>query len=86
MNGPKDYYTKWSKSDRKRQISYDNICGIFLMIQKNLFIKQKQTHRLWKQTYGYQRGKVEGRDGLRVWDWHMHTIVYGMNGQQGPAE
>ena len=23
----------------------------------NLFIKQKQTHRLRKQTYGYQRGK-----------------------------
>ena len=24
----------------------------------NLFTKQKQTHRLQKQTYGYQRGKV----------------------------
>ena len=24
----------------------------------NLFTKQKQTHRLRKQTYGYQRGKV----------------------------
>ena len=24
----------------------------------NLFTKLKQTHRLWKQTYGYQRGKV----------------------------
>ena len=20
-----------------------------------------------------------------VWDWHMHTEVYGMTGQQGPA-
>ena len=26
-----------------------------------------------------------GRDGLGVWDWHMHTEVYGMTGQQGPA-
>ena len=26
-----------------------------------------------------------GRDGLGVWGWHMHTEVYGMNGQQGPA-
>ena len=25
----------------------------------NLFVKQKQTHRLQKQTYGYQRGKVQ---------------------------
>ena len=25
------------------------------------------------------------RDGLGVWEWHMHTEVYGMTGQQGPA-
>ena len=37
------------------------------MIQRNLFTKQKQTHRHRKQTYGYQRGK-EGRDKLGVWD------------------
>ena len=29
------------------------------MIQMNVFTKQKQTHRLRKQTYGYQRGKGE---------------------------
>ena len=23
MNGPRDYHTKWSKSERERQISYD---------------------------------------------------------------
>ena len=23
MDGPRDYYTKWSKPDRKRQIAYD---------------------------------------------------------------
>ena len=35
----------------------------------NLFTKQKQTHRLRKQTtYGYQRGMVGGRDKLGVWD------------------
>ena len=33
------------------------------MIQKSLFTKQKQTHRLQKQTYGYQRGKAGRRDG-----------------------
>ena len=26
----------------------------------NLFTKEKQTHRLRKQTYGYQKGKVGG--------------------------
>ena len=48
----------------------------------NLFAEQ--THKLWK-TYGYQRGQVRGRDGLGVWDWHLHTEMYGMTGQQGPA-
>ena len=23
MDGPRDYHTKWGKSDRERQISYD---------------------------------------------------------------
>ena len=33
----------------------------------NLFIKQKETYRHRKQTYGYQRGEGE-RDKLGVWD------------------
>ena len=49
----------------------------------NLFAEQKQTHRLWKQTYGYHRGQMVGREGLVAWGWHMHTEVYGMIGQMG---
>ena len=45
----------------------------------NLVAEQKQTHRILK-TYGYQRGQM-GWDGLEVWDWHMHTEVYGAIGQ-----
>ena len=26
-----------------------------------------------------------GKDGLGVWDWHMHTEIYGMTSQWGPA-
>ena len=26
-----------------------------------------------------------GRDGRGVWGWHMHTEVYRMTGQWGPA-
>ena len=33
------------------------------------------------KTNGYQREQMEaGRDRLGVWDWHMHTEVYGMIG------
>ena len=46
MDGPRDhdYHTKWSKSNRKRQASYDITCIWNLekkMIQRNLFTKQK---------------------------------------------
>ena len=47
------------------------------IIQMNLFTKLKQTH-------GCQGGMVVGRGGLGVWDWHIHTTVYGMDGQIGP--
>ena len=69
MDGPRDYHTKWSKSDRERKISYDiTYVESEKIIQMNLFTKQKQTHRLRKQTYGYQRGKLGGRNKLAVWD------------------
>ena len=38
------------------------------MIQVNLYTKQKQTYRLEKQIYGYQRGKVGEKDKLGVGD------------------
>ena len=38
------------------------------MMQKTLFIKQKQTHRFQNQTYGYQRENVEDRNKLGAWD------------------
>ena len=58
MDGPRDYHTKWSKSDRERQIWYHLCVECKKIIQTNLFTKQKQTHRHRKQIYGYQRGKV----------------------------
>ena len=55
------------------------------MIQMNLFTKRKQTHRHRKQTYGYQRGRLAGRDKLGDWDWHIHTTIYKIDNQQGPT-
>ena len=43
------------------------------MIQINLFTKQKQTHRLRKQTYGYQREKW----GVKLGGWiNIYTLLY----------
>ena len=57
---------------REKQIPYEitYICRIFKkkMIQMNLFTKQKETHRLREQIYGYQGVKVVGKDRLADWD------------------
>ena len=71
MDGPRDDHTKWNKSDRERQISYDITCmwnPKRKMIFENLCTKQKWSHRLRKQIYDYQKGKVEERDKLGGWD------------------
>ena len=55
MNGPGDYHTKWSKSDRERQISYD------ITYMWNL--KKK----LYKWTYRQNRNRfTELENKLRV--------------------
>ena len=33
--------------------------------------KQKYMLRLTELTYGYQWGRVDGRDRLGVWEWHV---------------
>ena len=69
MDGPRDNHTRWSKSDREKEILYYLYVESKKIIQINLFMKQKQTHKHRKQTYGYQSGKARvGRDKLGVWD------------------
>ena len=50
MDGPRDFHTKRSKSDRERQVSYDitYMWNLIKMIQMSLFTKQKQTNRSQK--------------------------------------
>ena len=51
MDGPRDFHTKWNKSDRKRQISYDMTCII------------KQWH---KWTYLQNRNKLTGIENKQM--------------------
>ena len=43
MNGPRDYHTKWSKSEGEKQIAYDitYMWKLTTMIQMKLCAKQK---------------------------------------------
>ena len=77
MDGPRGYHAKksdrsWTEKD-KYQWHYLYVESKKI-IQMNLFVKQ--THRLQKQTYGYQTGKVLGRDELGVWELtYIHYYI-----------
>ena len=48
--------------------------------------KTESDSQILKTHYGYQTRQTGKRDGLRIWDWHMHFVVmYGMDGQPGPT-
>ena len=51
MDGPRNYHTKWSKSERERQISF---YITYLWILK--YDTNELTYKNRKQTYGYKRG------------------------------
>ena len=57
-----------SQTEKDKYHMLSLICGLYNMIQMNLFPKQKQTQRHRKQTCGSQRGKWLGEDKSGVWD------------------
>ena len=63
MNGPRDYHTKWSQTDKYHMITHvepKKLC-------KWTIYKTEQTHRLQKQNYSYQMENMGGRDKYEFW-------------------
>ena len=53
MDGPRDYHTEWSKSNRKGEISYDiPYMWNVKRNDRNELTKQKETLRPTEWTYG----------------------------------
>ena len=73
MDGPRDYHTKWSKSEKERQISSITYMWNLNITHMNLFTEQKQTHRHKRQTYGYQRENAGGETG---WEFGLVDANY----------
>ena len=61
--------TTLSQSEKDKHHTISFICGIFKNDANELIYKTEHTHRLQKQTYGYQRGQVRERDGWEFWAW-----------------
>ena len=47
-------------------------------------LHNRSIHRCQRQIYALLKG-TGGGHRLGVWDWYVRTIVYGMDGQWGPA-
>ena len=86
MDGPADYHTKWSKSDRERQISYD-IAYMWNLKKWYKWTYLQNRNRLTdleNELIVTKRGR-QGRDSLEIWDWHVHTAIFKTDNQQGPT-
>ena len=59
--------SKISQTEKDNTMRYHLHVETKKMIPMNLFIKQKQTHRHRKESFGYQRGREMERDKLRIW-------------------
>ena len=65
MDGPGDYYTKWSKSERERQIPYDfTYMWNLKCIQINISMKQKTDSQIGRTDLWLPRGRrgEQGKD------------------------
>ena len=69
MDATRDYYTKWSKSERERQIPYDITYMWNLKYGTNEPIYKAEIHRDREQICGFQGLGGRERGGLGVWDW-----------------
>ena len=68
MDGPRDYHTELSKSDKTKYMVSLDVKFKKKIIQMNLTYKRETDYRLWKKTYGYQKGMVGERDKLGFGD------------------
>ena len=65
MDGHRDYHTKWSKSDRKRQISYEMTYMWNLKWCKRIYKTEIRLKDFENQIYGYQRETWRGEEYIR---------------------
>ena len=77
MDGPGDYHTKWSKSDRERQVTYDiaYMWNLKKLIQMNLL---QNRNRLTDLENELMVTRGEGWEGGidREFGIDMYTLLY----------
>ena len=80
MDGPRDYYTEWSKSQRERQIPYDTKYHMISLVYESKIwpkwtsLKSRNRFTDIENRLVVAKGGGE-RDGLGVWDYNMKTLI-----------
>ena len=83
MDGPGDYHTKWSKSNRERQISHDitYMWNLIFLNDTNEFIYKTETDlQISKKNLWLPKGKCMS-EGSRGYWWcalYRNAVVYGL--------
>ena len=72
--GPRDYHTKWSKSDRERQTSCDStyMCNV-LKWYKWTYLQKRTDSQTSKNKLGH---KGERRRGGINWEFGIHIYAH----------
>ena len=55
------------------------------MIQRNLFRKQKQTHKNLENKLMVAEERMGEREGWEVWYGHVYPAIFKIDNQQGSA-
>ena len=64
IDEPRDYHTKWNKSEKERQIPYDIAYIWNLKYDTNVLTYETQTHRHENRLLFVKRDSEGGNDGL----------------------
>ena len=76
MDGPRDYHSMWSKSDRESQLAYDITYVEPKKNNTNEFICKTETDlQTLKIISWLPKGKDGWKDKLGVWDKDIHTNI-----------
>ena len=79
MDGPREDHTKWSKSERERQIPYITYMWNLKYDTNELLWNRNRLTDIEKR-FGVVKGQgIWERDGVEVWGQQMQTTVYGMD-------
>ena len=81
MDGPGNYHTKGSKSDREREIWY---CLYMEYKEKWYNVAYLQNKKRLIDLENTPGGGVGGMDSLGGWDSHTHSTLYKIGNQQRP--